>query len=59
MTTARFSALAGPTSRAIATVRSAHCQPPAYRPAEPVASHMNCPNIDAVKQWANQPKDTK
>lgn len=43
MTTARFSALAGPTSRAIATVRSAHCQPPAYRPAEPVASNMNCP----------------
>jgi len=43
MTTARFAALAGPTARAIAAVRSQHCQPPTYRPDEPVSAHMNCP----------------
>lgn len=43
MTTARFSALAGPTARAIASVRGAHCKPPTYRPSEPVAGHMSCP----------------
>lgn len=42
MTTHRFSALTGPTTRAIAAVRSQHCQPPTYRPAEPVSGHMAC-----------------
>lgn len=42
MTTARFSALAGPTARAIAAVRNQHCQPPTYRPSAPVSGHMAC-----------------
>lgn len=43
MTTAAFSALAGPTARAIASVRNTHCKPPTYRPSSPVSAHMNCP----------------
>lgn len=43
MTTAAFSALAGPIARAVAKVREQHCPPPTYRPSAPVSAHMNCP----------------
>lgn len=43
MTTAAFSALAGPTARAIAAVREKHCQPPTYKPDAPVSGRIDCP----------------
>lgn len=43
MTTARFTALAGPTARAMSKVHTQHCPPPACRPAAPVSGHMDCP----------------
>lgn len=42
MTTQRFSRLVGPTVRAISAVRSRHCQPPTYRPAEATTGSMPC-----------------
>jgi len=35
MTTAAFSALIGPTGRAIAAVRNTHCKPPRSAPRGP------------------------
>ena len=43
MTAASFSALVGPTARAIAAMRNEHCQPPTFKPEAPVSDHIACP----------------
>lgn len=43
MTPPQFNALSGPTARAIAAVRKQHCQPPTFKPAEPVKGQIKCP----------------
>jgi len=43
MTTAAFSALAGPTARALAEVKNTHCRPPTYRPADALTGQIKCP----------------
>ena len=39
----RRTASMSPLSRALATIKTQHCAPPAWRPAERVTSHMRCP----------------
>lgn len=43
MTDDEFSALVGPTARAIAAVRKEHCKPPTYKPDALVDGHIACP----------------
>lgn len=43
MTTAAFTALAGPTARALAEIKNRYCAPPTYAPAESTEGHMACP----------------
>lgn len=43
MTTAAFSALSGPTARAVAAVRELHCPEPTFKPTGPVSGHIACP----------------
>lgn len=42
MTTERFRRLSSATAQAMAAVKSEHCAPPTYRPAQPVNSSMKC-----------------
>ena len=39
----RRTASMSPLSRALATIKTQHCAPPAWGPAERVTSHMRCP----------------
>ncbi|MDP2074602.1 hypothetical protein [Hydrogenophaga sp.] len=51
MTTAKFNALAGPTARAMASVKGEHCTPPTYRPTEQVRGSMRCTKCGGTLQF--------
>lgn len=42
MTTVNFNRTAGPIARALNSVKSVHCAPPAYRPAHDVKGTTPC-----------------
>jgi hypothetical protein len=42
VTTAAFNRMAGPVARALNAVKSAHCQPPSYKPHQNMAGTTPC-----------------
>lgn len=51
MTTAAFMSHAGPRAQALNTIKTEHCAPPEFKPAQDVRGQMPCPKCKSTLKF--------